>query len=268
MQSLEILYFSVIGLYALGTLFFFLGAGLKNERLHKLASALAVVGFLLHCADLWDMLNAQTTTLLAANFYISFLAWVLIALWFVLWWRFKSRYLGLTALPLALLLFVGSVATSGIKVTFPPILPGLFFGLHIGSLAIALGLMALGFGSGITWLHINKKLKSKAAPKSLDATMPSLSIFDAVNHLAITLGFPLYTLGIFSSFIWYWLEPNRAFSWDFMKISSLAVWLFFAFAFYQRLILGWKGRKPALLAIWLFGFLLMYLVHHTISFKP
>ncbi len=267
MQLLDIIYFGVIGLYTLGTLFFFLGVALKNKLLHKLASALAVVGFLLHCANLWNMLST-TTTQLAANFYISFLAWVLIALWFILWWRLKSHYLGLTALPLALLLFVGSVATSGIKVTFPPILPGLFFGLHIGSLAITLGLLALGFGSGITWLHINKKLKTKVAPNSLDATMPSLSIFDTVNHWAITLGFPLYTLGIFSSFIWYWLEPKRTFSWDFMKIASLTIWLFFAFAFHQRLVMGWKGRKPALLAIWLFGFLLMYLVHHTISFKP
>lgn len=180
----------------------------------------------------------------------------------------KSRFLGIVVLPLALLLQVASLATGSIRVTIPPQLPALFFGLHIGSLALTLGFLALGFGAGLTWLHINKKLKTKVALTSMDSSLPSLSIFDNVNHWAITIGFPLYTLGIFSSFVWYWIDPEKQFSWDIMKLTSLSVWLFFAYAFHQRLILGWKGRKTALIAIWLFLFMAMTLAHHTISFKP
>lgn len=268
MAPIDFLQFIIIGVYLFSSVLFFIGAGLKNERLRHMASLLAVGGFVAQSVSLFTFLSEGIGPLLRASFYASFIAWVLVGLWFFLWWKVKSRFLGIVVLPLALLLQVASLATGGIKVTIPPQLTGLFFGLHIGSLAITLGLLALGFGAGLTWLHINRKLKTKAALTSMDGSLPSLSIFDNVNHWTLLFGFPLYTLGIFSSFVWYWIDPEKVFSWDIMKLTSFGVWLFFAFAFHQRIILGWKGRKPALIAIWLFLFMAMSLAHHTISFKP
>lgn len=52
-----------------------------------------------------------------------------------------------------------------------------------------------------------------------------------------------------------------------MKITSLAVWFLFAFLFHQRLVLGWRGRKPAMLAIWVFVGMCISIFHHTITFR-
>lgn len=268
MATLETLHFLVIGVYFVATLLFFLGAGMRMERLRQVASLVAICAFALHTADLAVVLSAGIGPLLRASFYVSFIGWVALGLWLILWWTMKSRFLGIVVVPLTLLLFVSSQAAGGIRVTIPPQLTVLFFGLHIGALAVSLGLLALACGAGFTWLHINKKLKNKAALASLDGSLPSLSIFDTINHWAIVLGFPLYTLGVFSSYVWYWIDPEKPFSWDIMKLASFGVWLFYGFAFHQRLVLGWKGRKPALLAIWLFFFMAISLAHHTISFKP
>ncbi|MGE4505148.1 MAG: cytochrome c biogenesis protein CcsA [Desulfovibrionaceae bacterium] len=268
MQSLEYLHMAVMACYLLGTILFFFGVFAGREPLRRLAGLAALAGFGLHSVDLGAMLAISDAALLGGKFHVSFLAWAMLATWFFLWWKFRSRYLGLTALPLALLLFISSLAAGGIRVTIPPRFTALFFGLHVGSLAVSLGLMALALGAGITWLNLNKKLKSKEALRKLDGGLPSLAIFDSINHWAIAIGFPLYTLGVCSSFVWYWIDPEKTFSWDAMKFNSLGVWLLFAFAFHQRVMLGWKGRKPALLAICIFFFLVISLAHHTISFKP
>jgi ABC-type transport system involved in cytochrome c biogenesis permease subunit len=65
-------------------------------------------------------------------------------------------------------------------------------------------------------------------------------------------GFPLYTIGILSGFIWAAFTWKRMFSWDPKEVVSLIIWLVFAYLFHQRLAIGWNGRKPAKTAIWLF----------------
>ncbi|MGE4292272.1 MAG: cytochrome c biogenesis protein CcsA [Desulfovibrio sp.] len=268
MESFELLPVAVIGFYFLGALLFFIGLTAKNERLSAVAGGLAIGGFALHSLDLSMVLvRLGKAALLEGGFYFSFVAWTLLAIHLLLRWRLKSSFLSLTALPLALLLYASSLGATGLVVKIPPRLTALFFGLHIGSLAVALALLALASGAGLAWLSLNRKIKSKAALGSLNTAMPSLEMFDRVNHWAVTMGFPLYTLGVFSLVIWYWIDPEKAFQWDAMKFTSLGVWLLFAVLFHQRLIIGWRGRKPAWLAIWVFLFMVVSLIHHTITFK-
>ncbi len=267
MKSFEILHFLTSGGYFIATMLFFYGVGLKKEKIRGLASTVALCAFALHTIDLILPLRQGFSPLLQGNFYVSFITWILLGLWFVLWRKMHTRFLGIIILPLALILFVSSLALSTIHIAMPQQWTALFFGLHIGSLTLTLALSTLGFAAGLIWLFLNKKLKTKTALPTLDTSMPSLLIFDTINHWIILLGFPLYTLGIFSSYFWYWIDQEKHFTWDIMKLSALAVWFFFAFTFHQRLVLDWKGRKPALLAIWLFLLMAISLAHHTISFN-
>ena len=213
------------------------------------------------------MLAQDTTALNAGKFYFNILAWCVLAVYFFLWWRLRLEFLAITALPLALLLFVASMALGGIKVVMPPELTALFFGLHIGSLILTLGVLMMTFGAAIAFIYYNRKLKTKEGLSSIGKDVPSLDKFDTVNRWAVVIGFPLFTLGIFSTFFWYWIAPDKHFTWDIMKIGSLAVWFLYAFLFHQRVVLGWRGRKPAILAIWVFAGMCVSLIHHTITFR-
>lgn len=267
MGLFEFLHIVIIVLYALGTVLFLTGISNDNDRLKRLAVWLAVAGFAMNTVDLILVLTSDTAALNAGKFYFNILAWCVMAVYFFLWWRLRLEFLAITALPLALLLFVASMALGGVKVVMPPELTALFFGLHIGSLILTLGVMIMAFGAGIAFMHYNRKLKTKAGLASMGKDVPSLDKFDTVNRWAVILGFPLYTLGLFSSFVWYWLAPDKQFTWDIMKIGSLAVWFLFAFLFHQRIVLGWRGRKPALLTIWVFIGMCISLIHHTITFR-
>ncbi len=267
MGLFEVLHIFIIALYALGTLLFLTGVGTDNDRLKKTAILLAVTGFTLNTVDLSMVLLRDTAALYAGTFYFNILAWCVMAVYFFLWWRLRLEFLAITALPLALLLFVSSLALGGIRVIMPPELTALFFGLHIGSLVLTLGVLIMAFGAGVAFIHYNRKLKTKAGLTSMGKDVPSLDKFDTVNRWAVMFGFPLYTLGLFSTFFWYWIAPDKQFAWDVMKIGSFAVWFLFAFLFHQRMVLGWRGRKPAILAIWVFAGMCISLIHHTITFK-
>ena len=257
----------IIILYGLGTVLFLTGVSVDNARLKRIAIWMAVLGFAFNTVDLGLTLIRAPWALSAGNFYFNIIGWSALALYFLLWWRLKLEYLAITALPFALLLFVGSMALGGIRVIWPPHLTALFFGLHIGSLVLTLGALLMALGAGIAFIYYNRRLKTKEGLSSMSQNIPSLDKFDTVNRWAVLIGFPLYTLGLFSSFFWYLIAPFKPFTWDIVKIGSLAVWFLYAFLFHQRVVLGWRGRKPAILAIWVFAGMCVSLLHHTITFR-
>ncbi|BCS87189.1 cytochrome C assembly family protein [Pseudodesulfovibrio sediminis] len=267
MGSFESLHICIIVLYALGTLLFLTGISSGNDKLKRIATWFAVLGFALNTVDLGLMVNSDPSVLYGGTFYFNILAWSVVAFYFFLWWKLRLEFLAITALPLAALLFVGSMAFGGIKVFMPPHLTLLFFGLHIGTLVLTLGALMMAFGAALAFIYYNRQLKTKAGLTSMGQGVPSLNKFDTVNHWTVTLGFPLYTLGLFSTFFWYWVAPDKKFAWDIMKIGSLAVWFLYAFLFHQRIVLGWRGRKPAILTIWVFAGMCISLIHHTITFR-
>ncbi|NDV19144.1 cytochrome C assembly protein [Pseudodesulfovibrio sp. JC047] len=261
------LHIFIIALYALGTVLFLTGIITSNAKLKRIAIWFAVIGFSLNTVDLGLILASDPLALSGGTFYFNILAWSVLAIYFFLWWRLRLEFLAITALPLALLLFVSSMALGGIRVIMPPQLTALFFGLHIGSLVLTLGALMMALGAGFAFIYYNRKLKTKAGLASMGSAVPSLDKFDTVNRWAVAVGFPLYTLGLFSTFFWYWIAPDKHFTWDIMKIGSLAVWFLYAFLFHQRIVLGWRGRKPAILAIWVFVGMCISLIHHTITFR-
>lgn len=275
MTLFEILQFVIIGLYLLGTGSFIMGSLIGKSVFSKLGNAFAVLGFGLHTVDLTLAVTLYHKTVFTGGyFYFSILGWGLILFYFFLWWRFRNTFFALTASPLALLLFISSLAAQSLKVTLPKHLAGLFIGLHIGTIFVSIALMAMAAGAGAAFLYLNNKIKTKAAISGFGKDMPSLNSFDRVNHWAIVVGFPLYTLGLASGFLWARSAFKQMFSWDPKEIVTLLVWFLFAFLFHQRIAMGWRGRKPAMLVIVVFVITMISLwginffvpTHH--SFKP
>ncbi len=249
----------IILMYGLGTVAVIAGTVLRKDRLKKLSNGFAVAGFGLHTAILLiEMVGSDFD--LSKGYYIQFLSWSLLVIYFYMWWRMRYSFLGLTASPLAMLLFIGSFSLTGVQGTLPTEWTGMFFGLHIGTLFLSFGLLAMAFGAGLLFMRLDRKIKTKEPLSNFDKDMPALSTFDRVNHIAVMAGFPLYTIGMASGFIWARLAWGRLLSADPKEIVSIFVWFMFAWLFHQRLALGRRGRKAALAVIWLFAISVFSLV--------
>ena len=266
---------SIVLLYFLASILYLTGILSANARLKRLALAMVGFGFFLHTLDLgMNMVIDPAFAASQSRFYISLLAWTLLCLYLLLWWRLQIQFLALTAAPLALILFSSSMLVHPTDLAIPSQLSGLWFSLHVASLFVSIALLAMAFGAGLCYLHIDWQIKHKSKPGRLRRDFPALLSFDQVNHWAVSAGFPLFTIGMLAGFLWADITWGQVFSWDPKELVSVLIWLVFAYLFHQRLALGWKGRRPAGLAIWLFILCLISLTfinffvptHH--SFRP
>ncbi|MFP4392386.1 MAG: cytochrome C assembly family protein [Desulfohalobiaceae bacterium] len=262
-------------LYFLGSLLYVVGILSYKAWLRQVSLTVSLFGFCLHTVDLFLKISTQPMFSFAqVQFYFSLLAWSFILIYLLLWWRLKLQFLALTAAPLALVLFTSSMVVQETQMPIPPRLSELWFGLHIGSLFLSIALLAMAFGAGAGYLYLHRQIKNKVRLNRLRRDLPALTSLDRVNHWAVSLGFPLFTLGMLSGFIWARFTWGEIFSWDPKEIFSLGIWLLFAYLFHQRLLLSLKGRRPAILASTIFGLCIVSLLiinfyfptHH--SFKP
>jgi ABC-type transport system involved in cytochrome c biogenesis permease subunit len=113
--------------------------------------------------------------------------------------------------------------------------------------------MALAGGAGILFLIQERRIKSKEPLTGFRRDLPALSVLDSVNGLSVLFGFPLYSLGILFGMVSARLAWGTLFSGDPKELISLLVWGLYAFLFRQRLAGGWRGRKPAILAVAVFA---------------
>ena len=247
----HLLALGVIACYSLGALGIFLGTLALHRSLKIMANRLTLAGFALHTVAAVMTLATHSVADLSMGYYLQLMAWSLIFLYICAWGWLRLPFLGLTAAPLALLLYALSMRLSSAKSILPENLSGLFFTLHIWSLYLSLGLLAMALGAGVLFIYMEGRLKKKLPMAEFARDFPSLGACDKVNQAAVVAGFPLYTLGLMSGFIW---APMATAVVENPKVLlSLLVWFLYALFFYQRTALRYRGRKTAIMAIVIFA---------------
>lgn len=194
---------------------------------------------------------------LSAGAYIQLLAWFIMLVSLLAWWKSRNFSLVLFAAPLALMFFILSPMTVG-QTTLP--MAPVFYALHIGCLFLGLALIAIAGLAGIIFLAVQNRIKSRRALTGFWQDVPSLAILDNINSLCTLSAFPLFTLGLITGFGYARSAFGRTLSGDPKEIAALVTWLLLAVLFHNRLAKGWKGRKPAILAIGVFAAAFLSLV--------
>jgi ABC-type uncharacterized transport system permease subunit len=266
------LFIAIIFLYSFGAFGILIGTLARRPAFKRAANATTLLAFGLQSLSLLTAFVSSGPAGLSMAYYMQFLAWCLILVYLVTWRWLRYPFLGMTAAPLALLLYILSARLGGLREILPEHLSGLFFGLHIWSLYISLGLLAMSFGAGLLFVYTEGRIKKKAPLAEFTRDLPAISTYDKVNQMAVVAGFPLYTLGLMSGFIWAPMARNIVES---PKVFfSLFIWFLYALLFYQRTALGYRGRKTAVMAIVIFAVSVIsigldYTVsHHSQVFMP
>lgn len=88
-----------------------------------------------------------------------------------------------------------------------------------------------------------------ASPLQLSSvSMSMVEQLDSLSYRTITVGFLLLSVGLVSGAVWANEAWGSWWSWDPKETWALICWLVYAAYLHTRLIRGWQGRRPALVA--------------------
>ena len=224
----------------------------RSSLWRRLGCILAVAGFACQTLMLSLGFHKALPGGLSAGAYFQMMAWFVVLCGIAAWAKLRQEVPLVFATPLGLMLFAMSAPYLAAVVQVPPSLTTSFYALHIGALFLSLALLALAFAAGALFLFIEARIKSKQTMKGFWLDMPALSILDKINAITTMTGFPLYTLGIVAGLIWAKPVFGGTVTGDPKEVISIVIWLMYSVLFHNRLTKGWKGRKPAQLAVFVF----------------
>ncbi len=187
---------------------------------------------------------------------LSFFAWTLLLVYLLFHLKYRLMVLGSFVAPVAACLLILSSTLPTAEVTVKPIFRSLWLPVHIGTAFVGNGFLAVTFVAGIMYLIQESQIKKKRLG-SLYSRLPSLETLDSINHFALICGFTFMTAGMITGAIYAQYALGSYWRWDPKEVCSLLAWFFYAVLLHERLAVGWRGRKAALLS--LFGFLILVL---------
>ncbi len=179
---------------------------------------------------------------------LSFFAWTIIGAYLVFHIKFKLMVLGSFIAPLAACLMIISSAIPGVAVNVKPVFKSLWLTIHVAASFVGNGMFAVTFIAAIMYLIQEYHIKNKKFG-SLYSRLPSLATLDYISHYSLMYGFPFLTLGMITGAIYAQYVLGSYWRWDPKEVWSLITWLFYAALLHERLAVGWRGRRAALMAI-------------------
>lgn len=234
----------LMSVFAYAGFFFF-----RKDRFHYAGCILIAIGFVLHTT--WLGMHSFASG--RPPFYtlsesLSATAWAIAGVYLVFQYLYNLKVLGLLAAPFILFIMVVSVILP-VKPPEPEsIFKGFWLVSHVTLTFLGEAMLALACGIGILYLIQENGIKRKNTG-FFYKRLPSLEKLDQAGYMTLVYGFSLLTLGLIIGLIHARLVWGRFWAWDPKEVWSLISWVIYAVLLHERLTVGWRGRKAAILSI-------------------
>ena len=221
----------------------------RNKKAGLWSHRFLLLGFALHTFSL-ALGYYQLGAVPALNFKssLAFFSWAIVAAYIIFMVKFGIMVLGSFVIPLSVILMILSSTIPISPVTVRPIFRGLWLPLHVMTSLLGDGIFVIACIAGIMYLIQERQIKRKRLG-AFYTRLPSLNILDSINYHAISYGFFLLTIGMITGSIVAQGAHGTYWRWDPKEVWSLITWLCYAVLLHQRMALGWRGRRSALMAI-------------------
>lgn len=189
----------------------------------------------------------------------SALAFLLLAIFFILELRYRRPVIGAFLTPVAVALLVPGVLLGDSPVSAAvrqPLLP-----FHVVAALLGVAASAVAAAVATMYLTMERQMKGKHFGL-LYSRLPSLEFLDGLSRQLVLWGFvalsvTLVTGSFFAAAVGGW-------QWDSKTVATMGAWAVFAAILSSRLFSGWHGKRAAQLTM--AGFALL-LVSFLTSFK-
>ncbi len=179
--------------------------------------------------------------------FLTFCAWAVCAVYLILQFKTKTRVLGAFISPLILLFLIAAAGEEAGKSIRPQNLQSGLTAAHLFLTIFGEVLFVIASCAGLMFIMQNRLLKSKKL-SGMSRLLPSLNDLDRINHMCLLWGFPVMSVGIIAGVIFAELSWKTGWLTDPKIIWTFAAWMIYGFLLHQRLAIGWKGYRMALIS--------------------
>jgi ABC-type uncharacterized transport system permease subunit len=240
-------------LYSLGLLHAILTLVRKREHLFRVALTAFSIGAVLHCVSIVEE-GLLTNHCPITNFYetLSMCAFLITALFLVVYWRYKTESLSVFIFPLVFVMTLVATLGNPVEAWTSPVVRDTWLTVHI--VLVLLGYAALAFTAGAALLYLfqERELKNKK-PRKFYYRLPPLGTLDELISRSMALGFVLITLAVIAGTTWAFIELKTQWISQPKIAISFFTWGVYLAMVFLRITAGWRGRKAALMVIAVVG---------------
>ena len=249
-------------LYILAAAAFFVFLFGRKPGPARAGFVLAVAGLAFHSGALIGRILASGHAPFT-NMYesLSFLAWALVLAFLIIDWKFDVPRAG----AFFMIIVIGLVALASSPIMpkdIAPLVPALqsyWLWLHVS--ITLLGEAFFGVAFVLSLMYLRAQAREKRGLKTATASEK----LDLISYRCVSIGFPLFTLGgLVLGMVWAYKAWGSYWSWDPKEVWSLITWFVFALYLHTRLVMGWKGRRSAWIA--LIGFLAALFTYFGVNY--
>jgi ABC-type uncharacterized transport system permease subunit len=238
-------------------------------RWRKTCVHLAGLGLFFHFVSVVEMLvQAHRWMPVGVREVESILGLAVVALFFVVWWKFDAISLGVFALPITFfVVFVPALGpdryvfpSNGVRMSW--------LVAHIAALLAAYAALGFSLLASVLYLLQERRLKSKRKAGgnsswfSLD-WLPPLDTLERIAHATLEFGFPCMTVGLLIGAVLVQESSlGAAYFYDPKVVASFVLWAIYVAL---RRTAGLRGRRAAYLSGAVFLVMLAVLMANVIS---
>ncbi len=243
-------------LYMLSTAGYLIYLFLQKDYLQRLGYALLLAGFLCHTVIIvYGFVESGNIPVGNLRETLCLAGWAVAGVFLIIQYRYNIKILGIYAAPFIALIMVIVSHLPQDPAQTPTIFKSLWLITHVIVILVGEAAFALACGIGVLYLLQENAIKTKRH-RFFFRRLPSLDLLDTVGYACIVIGFTMLTLGLITGFIYAKSVWGRFWSGDPKEVWAGITWLFYAVLLHERLTVGWRGRRSAIMAIIGFGVLL------------
>jgi cytochrome c-type biogenesis protein CcsB len=233
--------------YSLTCVLYVVYFGVEKKRLAQIAVITMAVGLAMHTGALIARsIHIKHLPLTNMFEYISLFAWFATCFYFIYLKIYKQHILGAFIVFTVFMLMVsGSLLPKDASMQLVPALQSYWLQIHVTVASCGEAAFLVAFAVNIMYF-----LKTGLSAKSrFAARLPDVKTLDQIAYKAISVGYPLFTIGaLFAGAIWAEQAWGSFWSWDPKEVGSLIVWLVYSAYLHARFVKGWTGMRAAVLS--------------------
>jgi ABC-type uncharacterized transport system permease subunit len=244
MSTVTVVFVLAVACYAVASALFGIDLGRGGAKIESWATRALGLATAVHCVYLivdyafWGRNPVatvhQTLALLSLVIAVSFLATMR---------RHKLPVLGAFITPMTLLLLLAA-AFKGHVAEVPEPIRSVLQPFHILVNILGLAAFALAFAAAVAYV-IQEQLLRNRQVGGVFQRLPALDVLDSWGFRLVTIGFPLFTLGVVTGSILA-ARLGNVLGFSTGQGFALLAWVFFACVLLSRAAGGWRGRRAAI----------------------